>query len=145
MRWEKPFSRGAPGPSASWWLCIGPSPVCPGLSCIGWARTGPSTEMCPTSTEHREWISSHDLLAEYSLPSTAQEADGNLCHEDTVLTHGQLGVHQELQSGGQSCFPASELPVRPTSLPTYLVHISPVCLEGHYRRHYEREDISKHY
>lgn len=30
-----PHSRGAPGPSASWWPSTGPFPVCPGLSCTG--------------------------------------------------------------------------------------------------------------
>lgn len=78
------------------------------FSCAG-SELDPASRCVPPALTHRGLISSCDLLAEYSLPSTAQEAGGSLCHEDTVLAHGQLGVHQDSSLEDKATFQ----PVRP--------------------------------
>lgn len=51
-------------------------------------------QFCLTTFEQRGRITFLDLLGD-TLPKAAQDTISHLCHKGTLLSHAQLGVHQD--------------------------------------------------
>ena len=91
-----PLKRGAPGPLSSSWLTAGLFPGDSCLFCTGEPRTGHKLQVRPDQgrvegEDHLPWPAGH---APFNTP---KDAIGLLCHQGTLLAHGESVAHQDPQ------------------------------------------------
>lgn len=99
VRFRRPFSLQAEQFQLSEPLkpFLEPLPVCLGFTHPGETRTAPSAPDVALTLLRAEEKDHLPLPAGDVIPNAAQEAVGGLCPKGSLLPHGQLGAHQDLQ------------------------------------------------